>query len=59
MTIQCFPPNHELLVNNFKILHSFPNKIDQQLTEAFEIKSKNAIINVKYNELSSMLGLFL
>ena len=34
-------------------------KIDLQLAEAFEIKSKNPIINVKYNELSSMLGLFL
>ena len=54
-----FPPNHDQLINNFKILHSFPNKIDLQLAEAFEIKSKNPIINVKYNELSSMLGLFL
>ena len=54
-----FPPNHDQLINNFKILHSFPNKIDLQLAEAFEIKSKNPIINVKCNELSSMLGLFL
>ena len=53
-----FPPNHDQLINNFKILHYFPNKIDLQLAEAFEIKSKNPIMNVKYNELSSMLGFF-
>ena len=54
-----FPPNHDQLINNFKNFHSFPNKMDLQLAEAFEIKSKNPIINVKYNELLSMLGLFL
>ena len=54
-----FPSNHDQLLNNSKILHSFPSKIDLHHDEAFEIMSKKTIINVKYNELISILGLFL
>ena len=55
-----FPLNHDQLITNFKILHSFPNEIDLQLAEAFEINSKKrTIIDVEYNELSSIIGLFL
>jgi hypothetical protein len=52
------PPNYNILINNFKVIHSFPNKINLKIAEALEIKYRNPFINVKYNDHYQLLKLF-
>lgn len=52
------PPNYDILINNFKILHSISVNINLKIAEALEIKYKNPFINVKYNDHYQLLKLF-
>lgn len=52
------PPSFETLIQNFQIINSRHNKLDLKISEALLIKTNNPFINVKYNEMSSILNLF-
>ena len=52
------PPPYENLIKNFRIINSYHNKLDLKISEALSIKANNPFINVKYNEMSSILKLF-
>ena len=52
------PPSYDVLVNNFSTIHQFSNTIDLKIAEALEIKKHMPFINVKFNEMSTILNLF-
>ena len=51
--------SYDVLVNNFSTIHQFFNTIDLKITEALEIKKHRPFINVKFNEMSTILNLYL
>ena len=52
------PPKYENFITNFKILHSISKNINLKIAEALEIKFKNPLINVKYNDHYQLMKLF-
>ena len=47
-----------MLVNYFSSIHQFSNTIDQKIAEPLEILKHMSFINVKFNEMSTILNLF-
>ena len=55
---QSIVPPFDVLLKYFKILHSNQNIFELKLTEAIEIQNRRPTINVKFNEMYSILKLF-
>ena len=58
LTIQC-SLQYDTLIKSFNVVHRFSNIFDLKIAEALENKKKTMpFINVKFNEMSSILNLF-
>ena len=51
-------PSYDVLVTTLALFTNFSNTIDLKLGEAFEIKKHMPFINVLFNEISTILNIF-
>ena len=52
------PPQYDTLIKSFNVVHRFSNIIDLKIAEELEINTTMPFINVKFNEMCTILNQF-